>query len=250
MGRLDNRVAIVTGGTQGIGEQAVRKFAGEGAKVLYMGLEDAPQIAEELKQQGHDVTFSKGANMLDKKSIDAFVDETIKIYGRVDILYNHAGNSFAKPLEETTDEEWYRFMDLNLNNIMYTIRKVLPTMIKNKYGSVITTSSIAAESAWYPGGGGVACYCAAKAAQLGMIRSLAYDYGQYNIRFNAIMPGIIDTDVYRRNGIDPNCFSEEIPMRRPGKAEEVADLALFLASEESSYINGVAIAIDGGMLTR
>lgn len=247
MGRLDNRVAIVTGGTKGIGEQAVRKFAQEGAKVLYMGLEDAPQIAEELRAQGHDVTFFKGGNLLDKKSIDAFVDETFKLYGRVDILYNHAGSCFSKPLEETTDEEWYRFMDLNLNHIMYTIRKVLPSMIENRYGSVITTSSIAALSGC-PGGGGVACYCAAKAAQLGMIRSLAYDYGQYNIRFNSILPGIVDTDVYRGRGVDPNYFNPQIPMGRPGRAEEIANVALFLASEEASYVNGVGITVDGGMM--
>ena len=246
MKRLENKVAIVTGGTKGIGEQAVRKFAREGAKVLYMGLEDHPHIAEELNAEGCDVTFFKGGDITKKDTIDAFVEETIRLYGRVDVLFAHAGGNIGMiPLHETTDEQWDFMMDLNLNGNVYMIKKCLPYMMENKSGSIIVTSSIASVLG-RPGGPFMTSYCATKTAHLGLVRSIASDYAKYNIRANAIQPGVIATDVYK--GGDPNYFNDRIPMGRPGRAEEVANLALFLASDESSYITGTSILVDGGLV--
>ena len=245
MGKLEGRVAVITGGTKGIGEQAVRMMAREGAKVLYMGLEDAPQIADELNAEGCDVTFFKGADMMNKSDIEAFTKAALDKYGKVDVLFLHAGLGLQGKIEEMPMDEWYWYMDLNLNHNMYTIRQVLPSMMKNNYGSIIFTSSIAG-LVGRPGGPNMPAYCASKAAQSGLARSIACDYGKYNIRCNVVCPGIIDTDVYHFLEGPPDFFNGEIPMGRPGRPEEVASLVTFLAGNEATYITGTTIPVDGG----
>lgn len=250
MGRLDNKVAIITGGAGTIGEDSVRLFAKEGAKVIIVDMKDGSSIADDIRNNGGDATFIQ-ANMQNKADIDNFLNKTIELYGRIDVLFNHAGHCIPKNFVEMTDEEWDMVMDINLNNVAYTIRKVLPYMIKQNGGSIITTSSIAS-IVGVPGGVDCSSYCASKSGQLGLTRSLAADFAQYNIRVNVIQPGFIDTGVY---SVAPDksyrdYYAGITPLGRMGEGKEIASVALFLASDESSFITGTSILADGGFVLR
>lgn len=250
MGRLDQKVAIITGGSGTIGEDTVRLFAKEGAKVVIVDMKDGTSIEEDIRNGGGEATFIRG-DLRNKPDIDNFVNRTIELYGRIDILFNHAGICIPKTIVEMTDEEWDLVIDINLSNVAYTIRKVLPYMIRQKGGSIITTSSIAS-IVGVPGGAHCSSYCASKSGQLGLTRSLAADFAQYNIRVNAIQPGFIDTGVYAGapDKSYKDYFASITPLGRMGEGREIANVALFLASDESSFITGASLPVDGGFVLR
>ncbi|WEK50745.1 MAG: SDR family oxidoreductase [Candidatus Kaistia colombiensis] len=249
-GRLENKVAIVTGAARGIGAAIARKFAAEGASLGLIDIDAAAlaAFAAEMSASGAAVVTA-AANIGERASVEAAVAEVIERYGRVDVLVNNAGiNVFADPLE-LEDEEWRRCMAVNLEGAWHMIRAVLPGMIAAGQGSVVNIASTHA-FAIIPG---TFPYPVAKHGLIGLTRSLAVDYAPKGIRINAIAPGYIETDKVRdwlAEFDDPAAARGRIegliPLRRIGTPEQVAHAAVFLASDEAAFSTGSVLTMDGG----
>ena len=243
---LLNKVAIITGGSRGIGEAIVREYAGQGAKVAfnYLKSEDrARELKEELEAQGRDVFIYKG-DVRDYKAMRVFVEEAKDYFGRLDIIVNNAGILRDKALMLMAQEDWNEVISTNLSGTFNLTRAAIVTMMKQKSGIVINITSVAGIT----GIPRQVNYSASKAGIIGLTKSLAKEVGPYNIRVNAIAPGYTDTDMI--DGIKDEVkeeLKERIPLGRFGRAEEVAKTAVFLASEKSNYITGQVITIDGGL---
>lgn len=246
--KLKDKVAIVTGAGSGIGREIAREFAREGAKVVVSdflketGEETAAIIA---KESGAALFIQSDASR--ETDVENLVNKSISEFGRIDILVNNAGigGSLAS-LSDITVEEWDRVMEVNLKGPFIASKKALPHMIKNGKGNIINVASMASFAA---GRGGVA-YTAAKHGLIGLTRQISFMHGAQGIRVNAICPGPIETPMIKPVLDMPqhplNIKIKMSPAGRPGKSEEVAKLALFLASDDSSFIHGAAYQIDGG----
>lgn len=249
MGKLTDKVAIITGSGAGIGKAIASLYAKEGAKVVIADFnetalnETVKELqAENLQAFGVKVDVSKEAD------VQKMVDETIEKYGRLDIVVNNAGvGDNMQAAANVEDEVWERVMNINLNGVMRVTRKSIPAMLENGGGTFVNMASITGLT----GGRGGLAYTAAKHAVVGMTKNVASQYGPQNIRSNAIAPGHVETGfAASHTGMDD--FGMEIATRgvnlmtRAGNVDDIANIALFLASEESSFINGVAIAADGG----
>jgi len=243
---LLDKVAIVTGGSRGIGEAIVREYAGQGAKVAfnYLKSEDkALKLKEELETEGGDIFIYKG-DVRDYKAMRIFVEEAKDHFGRLDIIVNNAGILRDKALMLMAQEDWNEVISTNLSGTFNLTRAAIVTMMKQKSGIVINITSVAGIT----GIPRQVNYSASKAGIIGLTKSLAKEVGPYNIRVNAIAPGYTDTDMI--DGIKDEVkeeLKERIPLGRFGRAEEVAKTAVFLASEKSGYITGQVITIDGGL---
>lgn len=249
MGRLQGKVAIITGSGAGIGKAIATRYAEEGAKVVIADFneEALTSTVEELTKAGHKA-IGVTVNVAVEEDIVKMVDQTIDVFGRVDILVNNAGvgdnMQAAANVEDTT---WERVMDTNVTGVMRGIRKVLPTMIEQGGGAIINMASISGVT----GGRGGMAYTAAKHAVVGMTKNIASQYGPQQIRCNAIAPGHIDTGFgAAMTNIDK--FGMEIATRgvnlipRAGQVDDISSIAVFLASSESSYVNGITLTADGG----
>ncbi|MFU1794039.1 SDR family NAD(P)-dependent oxidoreductase [Paenibacillus azoreducens] len=250
MGRVSGKVAIVTGAAGGMGKADALLLAQEGAKVVVTDIQEdkVNAVVEEIHKNGgeaigfrHDVTS--------ENEWERIVEETVKKWGKIDVLVNNAGISFPKSLLDTTAQDWDKVMGINLTGGFFGLKHVIPVMQKNGGGSIINISSIAGLT----GSNGAGPYTASKGAVRLLTKAVAIDYGKDNIRCNSIHPGYIETPMTEGLFADENMtnwFRSNTPLPRLGKPENIAAGVLFLASDESSFITGAELAIDGGVSAR
>jgi 3-oxoacyl-[acyl-carrier protein] reductase len=247
MKMLENKVAIVTGGSRGIGEAIVLKLAENGAHVAFSYVssdEKANALQEKLQSFGVKAKAYK-SNAADFSDCEKMVNDVIKEYGTVDILVNNAGISKDNLLLRMTPEQWDEVMGTNLKSVFNMTKQVIRPMMKARKGSIINMSSIIGMR----GNAGQSSYAASKAGIIGFTKSIAAELGSRNIRCNAIAPGFVETDMthYLKEGEAAKTFLEKIPLGRFGSAEEIANVTLFLASDLSSYITAQVISVCGGL---
>ena len=240
MGRLDGKVALITGGARGQGEAEGRLFCTEGASVYLTDVlvDEGTLVANEIGATffEHDVT--------DRSAWEVITKEIIAEHGKIDILVNNAGVFRIAGLEATDDALWDTMMAINQTGVFFGMRTVIPHMVENGGGSVVNISSIAG----LRGAGNAFAYAATKWAVRGMTKSAAQEFARANVRVNSIHPGIIDTPMAHEfvNAGVLEQVEDRIPMGHMAKAGDVANLALFLASDESSYCTGSEFIVDGG----
>jgi NAD(P)-dependent dehydrogenase (short-subunit alcohol dehydrogenase family) len=253
---LENRVAIITGGAKGIGRGIALKFAEEGCDVVVNALhiEGARKVADEVKALGRK-SLAIAADVSNNVQVNDMVAQTIKKFGKIDILVNNAGGiSSAKggAIEDTTEEDWDRIIGINLKGQFLTCKAVVPYMKKNKYGKIINVSSMGAIHPPAP----IVHYHSAKGGVISLTSNLAFELARLNITVNAILPGPIRSEFFNEmlKGMSKkegeaffDMLDKRVPMQRMGTPAEVAGVALFLASELSSYVTGEAICVGGGL---
>lgn len=242
-------MAIVTGAARGIGEAIALKLAEHGAHIAFTYVSDSSaEKAKALQQKIESLGVKAKAyqsNAADFAASEAFVNDVVKEFGALDVCVNNAGISKDNLLLRLTPEQWDEVINVNLKSVYNMTKQVIRPMMKAKKGSIINMSSIIGMR----GNAGQASYAASKAGIIGFTKSIAHELGSRNIRCNAIAPGFIETDMthYLKDGEASKAFLEKIPLGRFGKAEEVADTTLFLASDLSSYITGQVISTCGGL---
>ena len=244
-GRLSNRAALITGAASGIGREIAVAFAREGASIALFDLSsDVINVEHELKALGTSALSIIG-DAKDKNDVVKAVNETVSEFGKIDILVNNVGIYPVKPFLEMSEDEWDLVMNTNLKSTFLFTRFVAPYMVKQRYGRIINIASIAGTIVGFAN---AVHYSTSKAAILGFTRALALELAPYNITVNAIAPGyvetpgimkIIDKELYER-------IRRATPIGRWGRPRDIAYLALFLASDEASFITGALIVIDGG----
>lgn len=245
---LEGKVALITGGSRGIGEAIALKFAAEGANIAFTFVsseERAKSLEEKLTAMGVQAKGYK-SDAGDYAAAETLVNDIMTQFGTIDICVNNAGISKDNLLMRMTPEQWDDVLQANLKSIYNLSKQVIKPMMKSRKGSIINMSSIVGMK----GNAGQSSYAASKAGIIGFTKSIAQELGSRNIRVNAIAPGFIETDMthYLKDGGAEKWF-EKIPMARFGKPEEVADVALFLASDMSSYVSGQVISVCGAMNT-
>lgn len=244
---IENKVAIVTGGSRGIGEAIALKLAESGANVAFSYIssdEKAKSLEEKLKSLGVKAKAYK-SNAGDFADSENMVNDVLKEFGTVDILVNNAGISKDNLLLRMTPEQWDEVMTTNLKSVYNMTKQVIRPMMKARKGSIINMSSIIGMR----GNAGQSSYAASKAGIIGFTKSVAAELGSRNIRCNAIAPGFVETDMthYLKEGEAAKSFLDKIPLGRFGTANEIANVTLFLASDMSSYITGQVISVCGGL---
>jgi 3-oxoacyl-[acyl-carrier protein] reductase len=246
---LENKVALVTGASRGIGEAIALKFAENGAQVAFTYLsseERAKALEEKLTVFGVKAKAYK-SDAGDYAAAEALTSEVTKDFGTIDICVNNAGISKDNLLLRLSHEQWDEVMQANLKSVYNLTKQVIRPMMKARSGSIINLSSVVGMM----GNAGQSAYAASKAGIIGFSKSIAQELGSRNIRCNAIAPGFIETDMthYLKDGNNAEQWFSQIPLGRFGKPEEVANVALFLASDLSNYITGQVISTCGGMNT-
>lgn len=240
---LTDKVAIVTGGTRGIGEAIVKRFAEEGCRVCFTYLKKQ-DLASKIERQTKGRTSGYRVDVKNFDRMKKFVQEVKGSFKRLDILVNNAGIAQDKPFLTMDKEDWTDVIETNLIGAFNTTRACIFTFMKQKNGNIINISSLS--GIW--GVAGQTNYAASKAGMIGFTKALAREAGPYNVRVNAIAPGFIETDMTTNLAkAEKEKIVARIPLGRFGLPDEVAELALFLASEKSSYITGQTLIIDGGL---
>lgn len=243
--KLKGKVAIVTGSTSGMGRATAELFAREGAKVVVTGRNEemAKEVVEKIKGEGHEAIYVI-ANMLDLNDVKRIFNRTIEEYGTVDVLVNNAGMLSITPLIDLSIEEWENIFRVNVTAPLYLTQLVAPIMKKKGKGVIINISSVAGAHAHH----GTASYVSSKHALAGLSKSMAWELGP-EIRVNAILPGAIMTAMLESVGGE-NAVSHLIegsPLKRVGTSQEIATAALFLASDDSTFVTGQLLRVDGGI---
>ena len=247
MGRLEGKVVLISGGARGQGATEARMMAREGARVVIADVldDDGRKVEAEILEAGNEATYLH----LDVTKEDAWrsvIEEAVKRYGKLDVLVNNAGILIRKGVEDTDEEEWDRIMAINAKGVFLGTKFAIPAMRKAGGGSIINISSTAGLTG---GDGGSTAYSATKGAVRLLTKSTAIQYAKENIRCNSVHPGLIATAMVQDMLSDPDKLQERmrrLPLGRIGTAEEVAFGVLFLASDESSYVTGAELVIDGG----
>jgi NAD(P)-dependent dehydrogenase (short-subunit alcohol dehydrogenase family) len=247
--KLEGKVAIVTGAASGMGKEIAKLFAKEGAKVVVSDVQEAGQnaVVKEITENGGTAIGVK-ANVAVEADVQNLVDQTVKAFGTLDILVNNAGimDNFM-PAAEVTDELWDRVFSVNTTGVMRATRKALPIFLEKKRGVIINIASIGGLFGSRAG----AAYTASKHAVIGFTKNVAFQYAKEGIRCNAIAPGAVETNIGTtinapsKFGMDRAMSGANINPRQ-GKPEEIAAVALFLASDDSSFVNGAVITADAG----
>ncbi|MCK9303994.1 MAG: glucose 1-dehydrogenase [Bacteroidales bacterium] len=246
MKKLENRVAIITGGARGMGATHARLFIEEGAKVV---------ITDILEHEGEKLALELGPgcffikhDVTDEVVWQKVVNETENRFGPVNILINNAGISFNKQFEDTTLQEFERVMKINATGTFLGMKAVLPSMRKTKKGSIVNISSIAGMVGFQ----NTLAYVSSKYAVRGMTKAAALELAAEGIRVNSIHPGLIETPMIMNEEMEAmiSTIAEGIPMKRTAKPEEISRLALFLASDDSSYCTGSEFIADGGLIAQ
>ena len=246
---LKNKVAIITGAKRGIGKAIALNLAKNGAKVVVTDLDqdDCEKVVkeiEELKGEG----LALKLDVTKEEEIKNVIQLTKEKFGRIDILVNNAGIFIQQELEDMETSKIDKLLSVDLRGVILGIKNVIPTMKKQKYGKIINIASIAG----FVGFDLSSVYCAAKGGVVNMTRELAMDLGKYKINVNAVAPGVIETDMTNDMLADENiktALLSKIPYGRVGKPDDIANTVAFLASDESEYITGHTIVVDGGWLT-
>ena len=244
--RLDGKVAIVTGASQGIGRGIALALAREGAKVVVSDIIDKiTDVSKEIEDLGSEALAVK-ANVVSSGDTEEMAKVAIDKFGRIDILVNNAGIYPFESLVEMGEEDFDKVIGVNLKGVFNSTKAVLPKMIEQKSGNIVNIASIAGAVVGYLN---LAHYSASKGGVLGFTRAAALELAQYGIRVNAIAPGAIETPGIKKVMEEKALkqFEQTIPQRRIGKPEDIANLVVFLASDESSYITGQLITADGGL---
>lgn len=251
MGKLDGKIALITGGGSGIGRAAALLFAGEGAKLSIVDWADdnARAVAAEIGARGGEAIALR-ADVSRATDAERKVAATVRRFGRLDILYNNAGIGFARRTHLLTEEEWDRTIDIDLKGVFLGCKYALPELMKHG-GVILSTASVAG----LEGIRQMAAYCAAKAGVIMLTKSLAMDYAEHGIRVNCICPGTIETPLNasgyenlspeRRERAHRTVAAMHL-LGRTGQPEEIASVALFLCSQDASFITGQAVVVDGG----
>jgi len=239
--KLQNKVAVITGGASGIGAATARLFVQEGAKVVLVDLneEKGKAFEAELKEQNAEALFVK-ANITSEEEVQNIYKETIAAFGRVDIVFNNAGIGRVTPTEELEYAEWRNTVNVDLDGVFLVARDAIREMLKSGGGTIVNTASM---YGWV-GSPGSAAYNAAKGGVINLTRSLALEYATKNIRVNALAPGFIDTPIIPEESKE--ILKTMTPMQRLGQSEEMAKAVLFLASDDSSFMTGNVLTVDGG----
>lgn len=241
MGKLQDKVAVITGGASGIGAATARLFVSEGAKVVLVDLneEKGKAFESELKALKVDALFVK-ANITSEEEVANIFTQTIEKFGKVDIVFNNAGIGRVHPTHELDYAEWRQTVNVDLDGVFLVAREAIREMLKAGGGAIVNTASM---YGWV-GSPGSAAYNAAKGGVVNLTRSLALEYAEQNIRVNALCPGFIDTPIIPEES--KLALAAATPVKRLGKAEEMAKAVLFLASDDSSYMTGNSLTVDGG----
>ncbi|MDH3365316.1 MAG: SDR family oxidoreductase [Thermoplasmata archaeon] len=248
--RLKDKVALITGGTEGMGYATAELFLKEGAKVVISGRseEKGAEARRKLDAMG-EVMFVKGDVSVDADA-KRMVDETVDRFGRVDIVFNNAGVYLEKVAEATSEAEWDQVLDINLKGTFLVSKHAVPHMRRQHSGVIINNSS----DAGLVGNRACAAYCASKGGVTIMTKAMALDYAKDNIRVNCVNPGVIDTPMVAQEvakAADKETYEKQMntdhPIGRIGRPEEVAKAVLFLASDEASFVTGAAVSVDGGL---
>ena len=254
--RLENKVSVITGASKGIGKSIAEKFAFEGSKVSICSRNSSNKegllVVDEIKKNGGEAIYSS-VDVSKYSEVEKLIQKTMDEWGKIDILVNNAGIGMLKSIENTTTNEWKNILENNLESVFNCTKSVIPHMRENGGGSIINFASVAS----YVGFADDSAYCASKGGVLMLTRQTALDYSKENIRVNSICPGFIETPElihYLSQTENPKLERQKVidyhPIGRIGTTEEVANVALFLASDESSFVTGADIAVDGGLLTR
>lgn len=246
---LKDKVAIVTGAARGIGEAIVLKFAEQGANVAFTYVSDSSKekaLAIEQKGEALGVKIkSYQSNAADFAAAESFVNEVLQEFGKIDICVNNAGISKDNLLMRMSAEQWNDVINTNLTGVFNITKQVIRPMMKAKTGSIINMSSIIG----IIGNAGQTSYAASKAGIIGFTKSIAKELGSRNIRCNAIAPGFVETDMtqYLKEGNAGEDYMKNIPLGRFGKADDIANAALYLASDMGMYVTGQVISVCGGL---
>jgi 3-oxoacyl-[acyl-carrier protein] reductase len=248
MGLLEGQVALVTAGAgAGIGQATVRRFLEEGATVVLTDAHArrAQEVARALSEEFGREVVGRHLDVTDELEVQAVVDETLSAHGRIDVLFNNAGINKLEPVWEMSTGTWRHVLDVCLTGTFYTIRAVLPSMIARRSGRIVNMASVAG---WVGSSGGECHYAAAKAGVMGLTRAVASEVARHGIRVNAIAPSLIYNEFLER--IYPREFFERAraraPLGRVGEPLDVANVAVFLASDQSAYITGEVLCVAGG----
>ena len=235
------KTVLITGGSRGIGAAAVRRFAAEGWETAFCWRESETQARNLSEETG---ALAIRADVTDSQAVRRMTEQVERTFGRIDVLINNAGCGQFGLLTDLTDEEWERLLAVNLSGPFYTIRAVLPGMIRRKSGCILNLSSI-----WEMCGASCeTAYSAAKAGVIGLTKALAKEVGPSGIRVNCVAPGAVDTEMNARlTEQERKALIEETPLLRMGTTDEIAALLLFLAGEEASYLTGQVISPNGGL---
>lgn len=241
--RLKNKVALITGGANGIGLATAQRFAREGAKVIVWDLsEKGKAVVEDLKKQGHEAIFSK-ISVADQEQVLQGVNEAHKHFGRIDILINNAGITKDRTLLKMSKQEWDDVISVNLTGVFNCTQAVVPIMKEQNYGRIVSASSNVAIRGNY----GQTNYVATKSAIIGMTKVWALELGRFGITANCIAPGFIQTAMTDAMPEEVRKQSlAHIPVGKWGLPEDIANGYLYLASDEASFVSGICLTIDGG----
>lgn len=249
--RLKGKVAIVTGGAGGMGRSTAVLFAREGASVVVGDVDDAAgaKLAAEVSAAGGRLTYQH-CDVAKEAQVASLVATAERVYGKLDTIFNNAGiEQPVTPSTDVTEELFDRVIGINLKGTFFGCKHAIPALLRNGGGTIVNNSSVSA----FANVGGNISYASSKGAVMSLTRVLAIEYASRNIRVNAINPGVIDTDMNRRNkalAADPGAVEARwramTPLGRMGTGEEIAETVLYLASDQSSFVTGIGLLIDGG----
>jgi len=245
MKKLENKIAVITGGADGIGKATALRFAAEGATTIIwdMNIEKGNETVSEIVATGGRAFFIK-VNTASYAEVEAATKQSLELYGKIEILINNAGITRDSSLKKMTPEIWQQVIDVNLTGVFNCCKCVSDNMVEHGWGRIINASSVVA----LYGNFGQTNYVATKAGLIGMTKTLAKELGKKGITVNAVAPGFIATEMVKKMPADVlKSMEEKVPLKRLGLPEEIAATYAFLSSDDAAYINGTVISVDGGI---
>jgi NAD(P)-dependent dehydrogenase (short-subunit alcohol dehydrogenase family) len=248
---FSGKVALVTGGTSGIGKTTAIEFARAGAQVVVSGRreKEGAEVVAEIKKLGGAAAFIR-ADVSKEGDVKAMVDFTVATYGRLDIAFNNAGVEWMGPLDQATEAEYRRVFDINVWGVLSSMRYEIPAMLKSGGGAIVNTSSVAG----HVGMAQVSIYIASKHAVEGLSKSVALEFAKQNIRVNTVAPGPIATDMVDRfagkEGPMLDHLKSLVPLGRIGDSEQIAAAVLYLSSDDAKFTTGTSLVVDGGVIAQ